>query len=154
MRCRGSFPNRSTSRSRKRSFTIAKRPAAGWLSCVAWLSHTWRDERTDLVVCGHIHLLPAAWLLARLRGARLALIIHGVEAWAPSRRFVANWLARRVDAVIAVSRYSAEQFARWSKVPMERAFVLPNCVDLDTFQPQPRDPALLERYGLNRTKSF
>ena len=65
---------------------------------------------------------------------------------------MANWLARRVDAVIAVSRYSAEQFARWSKVPIERAFVLPNCVDLDTFQPQPRDPALLERYGLKAHK--
>lgn len=115
-------------------------------------SHTWRDERIDLVVCGHLHLLPVAWLAARLRGARLALIIHGVEAWAPSQKFVTNWLAGRVDSVITVSRHSAEQFARWSKVPIERAFVLPNCVDLDTFRPQPRDPALLERYGLKAHK--
>src|SRR5262245_59064477 len=28
------------------------------------------DGRIDLVICGHIHLLPAAWLLARFRGAR------------------------------------------------------------------------------------
>lgn len=126
-----------------------RKAARGWLAFLRCLaSHTWRDERIDLVVCGHLHLLPAAWLVARLRGARLALIIHGVEAWTPSQKFVANWLVRRVDAVIAVSRYSAEQFSRWSKVPIERTFVLPNCVDLDTFQPQPRDPALLERYGL------
>ncbi len=115
-------------------------------------SHTWRRERIDLVVCGHLYLLPAAWLVAWFRGARLALIIHGVEAWAPSRKFIANWLARRLDAVIAVSRYSAEQFTRWSKVPIERAFVLPNCVDLDTFQPQPRDAALLDRYRLKANK--
>lgn len=116
------------------------------------VSHTWRDERIDLVVCGHLHLLPAAWLVARYRGARLALIIHGVEAWAPSQKFAANWLASKVDAVIAVSRYSAEQFARWSKMPSERVFVLPNCVDLDTFRPQPRDPVLLQRYGLKAQK--
>jgi glycosyltransferase involved in cell wall biosynthesis len=115
-------------------------------------AHAWHDEQIDLVICGHLHLLPAAWLAARVRGARLALIVHGIEAWAPSRKFVANWLARRVDAVITVSRYSAEQFARWSKMPIDRAFVLSNCVDLDTFRPQPRAPALLERYGLKSSK--
>jgi phosphatidylinositol alpha-1,6-mannosyltransferase len=115
-------------------------------------SHAWRCQRIDLVVCGHLHLLPVAWLVARLRGARLALIIHGIEAWMPSQKFVANWLARRVDAVIAVSRSLAEEFARWSKAPIERAFVLPNCVDLETFRPQPRDPALLVRYGLKSNR--
>lgn len=116
------------------------------------VSYSLHRKRIDLVLCGHLHLLPVAWLVAQLRGARLALIIHGVEAWTPSQRFVANWLVRKVDAVISVSRYSAEQFARWSKVPIERAFVLPNCVDLDTFRPQPRDPVLLERYGLKAHK--
>ncbi len=115
-------------------------------------THAWRDERIDLVVCGHLYLLPAAWVLARLRGARLALIVHGFEAWARSRKYLANWLAHTVDVFIAVSRCSAERFTRWSKVPMERAFILPNCVDLDTFHPQPRDPALQERYGLRSSK--
>lgn len=112
------------------------------------LAHAWRRERKNLVVAGHIHLLPAAWLLARLHGCRLAVIIHGIEAWTPSRRFAANWTARRVDAVLAVSRHSAKRFASWSQVPMERIFVLPNCVDLETFRPQGRDPALLRRYAL------
>ncbi len=116
--------------------------------------HAWRDERIDLVVCGHLHLLPAAWLAARLRGARLALIVHGIEAWGPSQKFLMTWLARKVDTVVAVSRYSAEQFARWSKVPIERAFILPNCVDLDMFQAQPRDPVLVERYGLRAHKAI
>jgi phosphatidyl-myo-inositol dimannoside synthase len=121
-----------------------------FLCCLA--SHTWRDERIDLVVCGHLHLLPAAWLVARLRRTRLALIVHGVEAWAPSKKFLVNWLVRKVDTVIAVSRHSAEQFARWSKVPIERAFILPNCVDLDMFRSEPRDPILVERYGLKAHK--
>ena len=129
---------------------VYDRKAAGGRSAFLrrLLTHALRRERINLVVCGHLYLLPAAWLVARLRGSRLALIVHGIEAWEPSRRFAANWAARRVDAVLAVSRHSAEQFTSWSQVPMERIFVLPNCVDLETFRPQERDPALLERYGL------
>ena len=115
-------------------------------------SYARRHEQIDIVVCGHLHLLPAAWLIARLQGARLALIIHGIEAWTPSRKFLANWLASRVDAVIAVSRYSASHFGRWSKVPTEQIFILPNCVDLNSFRPQPRDETLLDRYGLKTHK--
>jgi phosphatidyl-myo-inositol dimannoside synthase len=116
------------------------------------VAHAWRDDRIDLLICGHIHLLPAAWLLARLRGARLVLIIHGIEAWTPSRKHLANWLAHRVDGFIAVSKYSAERFTRWSKLSMDRAFILPNCVDLERFKALHRDVSLAERYGLQSNK--
>jgi glycosyltransferase involved in cell wall biosynthesis len=115
-------------------------------------AHAWDGDRVDLVICGHLYLLPAAWLLARLQGARLALIIHGIEAWVPSRKILANQLARNVDTFISVSNYSAERFTRWSRTPMDRTFILPNCVDLDQFQPQDRDSRLMERYGLQSSK--
>ena len=35
---------------------------------------------------------------------------------------------------------------------MDRAFILPNCVDLDHFQPGQRDLMLVERYGLQSSK--
>jgi phosphatidylinositol alpha-1,6-mannosyltransferase len=115
-------------------------------------SHLRRDGPVDLLICGHVNLLPAAWLLARLQRARLALIIHGIEAWEPSRRPLAAQLARTVDAFISVSRYSAERFSSWSKASMELAFILPNCVDLNHFKPQHRDVKLAERYGLQSSK--
>src|ERR1700733_8865068 len=68
----------------------------------------WRGGPVDLVVCGHLFLLPAAWTLARIRGARLVLIIHGLEAWAPSGKPWVNALTRFVDAFIAVSHFSAD----------------------------------------------
>jgi phosphatidylinositol alpha-1,6-mannosyltransferase len=108
----------------------------------------WCGGPVDLVVCGHLYLLPAAWLLARQRRARLALIIHGLEAWVPSRKPLVNFLVRFVDTFISVSQFSAERFTRWSKVPMDRSFILPNCVDLDRFRPQSRHADLIERYGL------
>jgi phosphatidylinositol alpha-1,6-mannosyltransferase len=104
-----------------------------------------------LVICGHINLLPLAWIAARMARARLALVIHGYEAWAPSSHKLSNRLVTRIDAFIAVSRYSAERFVQWSGVPRERGFIIPNCVDLDRFQPNERDSALVNRYGLGST---
>ena len=129
---------------------FAARGNAAFLSCV--FAHIWCRREVDLVICGHIHLLPAAWLLARVLGARLALIIHGIEAWTPTRKHFANWLAHCVDAVIAVSKYSAERFMQWSGRSMDQAFILPNCVDLNRFRPQARDTSLVERYGLHSSK--
>jgi phosphatidyl-myo-inositol dimannoside synthase len=115
-------------------------------------AHLCRAGRVDLVICGHINLLPAAWLLARLRGARLVLIIHGIDAWEPSRSLLTRQLASTVDAFISVSRVSAERFSGWSRVPMQRAFILPNCVDLNHFRPQQRDMMLVKRYGLQSSR--
>ena len=113
-----------------------------------------RLARINLVISGHIYLLPAAWLLARLRGARLGLIIHGVDAWKPTPKIAVNRLIRQVDTFISVSRYSAALFTDWSNVPMERAYIIPNCVDLDQFQPRPRDTSLAKRYGLEGCKTI
>ena len=117
--------------------------------------HAWRDGQTDLVICGHIHLLPAAWLLARLHGAGLVLIIHGLEAWAPSRKRLANWLAHHMDTFIAVSKFSAKRFTQWSKLSADRGFILPNCVDLDQLRPQRRDETLGEtvRFAIKQSHS-
>ena len=114
--------------------------------------HALSTRRIDIVICGHIHLLPAAWLLARFRGARLVLIIHGLEAWAPPHKLLAKWFAQRVDAFISVSKYSAERFTKWSRLSMDRGFILPNCVDLQKFRPMTRDATLLARYDLKSSK--
>jgi phosphatidyl-myo-inositol dimannoside synthase len=116
------------------------------------LRQTLRGERADLVMCGHLNLLPLAWLAAKHQQARLALVIHGFEAFGPSRHKLSNLLVNRIDAFIAVSRYSAKQFVRWSQIAMDRGFILPNCVDLDRFKPGIRDTSLVERYGLQSSK--
>jgi phosphatidyl-myo-inositol dimannoside synthase len=116
------------------------------------LGNTLRADRTELVICGHLNLLPLAWLAARYHRARLALVIHGFEAFGPSRHRLSNLLIDRVDAFLAVSRYSAERFVQWSNVSRDRGYILPNCVDLERFKPGERDPSLVERYGLRSHK--
>src|SRR4029077_12137506 len=77
-------------------------------------NQTWRADRVSLVICGHIRLLSVAWLFARAHRVRLALIIHGIEAWKPIPYRTANHIISKVDSVISVSRLSAERLASWS----------------------------------------
>jgi glycosyltransferase involved in cell wall biosynthesis len=91
-------------------------------------------------------------LFARTHGIRLALIIHGIEAWTPTKHKLANQLASKVDSLISVSGLSATRFSSWSGISADRISVLPNCVDLDRFKPQPRDPLLVKRYGLGSNR--
>ena len=152
MSCRARSRSRSRSRSPK-SIVYDRKAAAGKLAYLhRFLSYMLRADRVDVIICGHCNLLAPAWLLARLQRAHLVLVIHGLEAWGPSRDRIVNWLASRVDGLISVSRLSAERFSRWSNFPAERAFILPNCVDLKRFRPQPKDPALMERYGLRSSR--
>lgn len=101
-----------------------------------------------LVLCGHINLLPLAWLVSRLRGCRLALIVHGIEAWQPHRSPLVRALLPRAHAVLAVSGYTVERLRAWTGLTEARFRLLPNCVDLETFTPRPRNGALAQRFGL------
>ena len=61
-----------------------------------------RDDRDyDLVVCGHINLLPLAWLASRVMRVPLVLFIYGIDAWYPGKSMLANILARRARWVVA-----------------------------------------------------
>src|SRR2546425_1040016 len=61
----------------------------------AALKQALRRPRVDLLVCGHINLLPIAYPAQWLTSAPLLLVIHGVDAWQPTRSWLANRLARK-----------------------------------------------------------
>lgn len=68
-----------------------------------------QNARGSLVVAMHLHLAPIALpLLAR--GARLAVFLHGIEAWTPLTGLRAVALGR-ANALIANSQFTAREFA-------------------------------------------
>lgn len=107
-----------------------------------------RKPKFDLIICGHINLLPLAFLLRLRVRAPIILVIHGVDAWEPTGRLVTDRLVRKVDAFISVSELTKQRFLKWTRLDYDEGFVLPNAVDLDRYGPGPRDTALLTRYGL------
>ncbi|HLK36891.1 MAG TPA: glycosyltransferase family 4 protein [Polyangiaceae bacterium] len=105
-----------------------------------------RPGRFDLVLCGHVHLLPIALPLALRYAAPLILCVYGTEAWNPPSSRIAASFCSRVDGVISISRITADRFSAWAGSKQE--WILPNAVDLEALTPGPPDPALLRRYGL------
>ena len=81
----------------------------------------------DLVFCGHLYMVPLAWVIARLIGARLVIQTHGVEAW-PRPSWLQRVAVEAADAVLCVSRYTRARVLEWAIIAPERVVVLPNTV--------------------------
>jgi phosphatidylinositol alpha-1,6-mannosyltransferase len=107
--------------------------------------------RADVILCGHIHLLPVAALLKKLTGAHLILEAYGIEAWQPRSRF-RSWGTEEVDLVIAISRFTRELLMRWSFIEPNRIRVVPNAVHLSRYVSGEKPCYLVERYGLREKR--
>jgi phosphatidylinositol alpha-1,6-mannosyltransferase len=84
-------------------------------------------QRTDVVLCGHLYMAPLAWLIARLKGAKLVVQMHGIEAWPrPSR--LQRAATEAADLVLCVSRYTRACVVGWAAIAPERVIVVPNTV--------------------------
>ncbi len=86
----------------------------------------------DLVICGHVNLLPLAYPAAQRMGARLVLLTYGAEVW-EKKGGIVNGLIDRVDGIVSISRYTRDRMRLWSGVKEDRFFILPNAIDLESF---------------------
>lgn len=89
------------------------------------------------IVCGHVAQLPVA-ALARRRGACLAFVAHGIEAWRPLRP-LARVALSRVDRAFCVSRYTRDRLALNHPALAARMRIVPNPLD-DAFFRTPLTP--------------
>ncbi|NQZ97118.1 MAG: glycosyltransferase family 4 protein [Myxococcales bacterium] len=106
------------------------------------------DRRFDLILCGHILLLPAAWGAKLLTGAPILLELYGIDAWKPTGRLVADRLAPRVDGYVAISEFTRERFLGWAPGADGRVALLPNAIHAEDYGPGEKSEELLRRYGL------
>ncbi|MCX8501305.1 MAG: glycosyltransferase [Alphaproteobacteria bacterium] len=107
-----------------------------------------RGERYDLVICGHLRLLPLLLLVWHPVPRPRWLVLHGVEAWQEFRPFLTGRLLRRITRVLAVSEFTAARFQAWTGFPKERLVLQPNAVNPRFLTPGPKSSALLKHYGL------
>jgi phosphatidylinositol alpha-1,6-mannosyltransferase len=109
-------------------------------------------ERFDGILCGHINLLPLAALAARLERAPLLLVVHGIDAWKPTRSGLTNSLARRTSRFVSVSAFTMSRFTEWAQLDRDRGTLIPNCIELSAYGEGPRREDLIERYSLQGKK--
>lgn len=60
----------------------------------------------DVVVCGHVLLGPASYLVARLFGVRLVVMAYAFEIRAPRMQRLARWTLRRAARVVTISDFT------------------------------------------------
>lgn len=122
-----------------------------WCALRSALNSWPRDHTVDLIVCGHLNLLPLACVARALtRGdyIPLAVVIHGIEAWGPRRGPIWRRWLRQSDAVVSVSEFTRKRFMKWSGLQRRPVFIVRNSVDRDRFKPGPRNEKLAQRYGV------
>ena len=121
---------------------FATESAGGSASFIRTLSRTTRGQRFDLVICGHINLLP----LTRFGARDPLLFVYGVEAWRPPRRRHITSFAN-VRGVASISDVTLRRFLDWSHV-QKPSFIVPNAIRAEQYGLRPRPRALAERLGV------
>ena len=85
------------------------------------------QRHIDVVFSGHLYMAPLACLVARLKGAKLVVQMHGVEAWSrPSR--LRQAATEAADLVFCVSRYTRGRVIGWAALEPERVVIVPDTV--------------------------
>lgn len=110
--------------------------AAAYLRAVARA----RSSRPDLVLCGHVNLLPVSF-------GNPLLITYGIEAWKPFRSAMARRLLHRCRGVVSISAVTRDRLLGWSGYAGP-TYLLPNAIHAGQYGIRPKRADLVERYGL------
>lgn len=108
-------------------------------------------ERYDLVICGHINLLPLAVLLNVYIRAPLVLMAYGIDVWQSPFALARQWL-KKTAAVWSISAITRDRMNAWAGLPEDQYALLPNAIHLQRYHQKEKSPALLERYQLGGSK--
>ena len=99
-----------------------------------------RRKKPDLVICGHVNLLPVAF-------ARPVLLVYGIEAWRPFGNPLTRRLLRNCRAVVSISAITRDRLLEWSRYAGP-THLLPNAIHAEDYGIRPKRADLIERYKL------
>jgi colanic acid/amylovoran biosynthesis glycosyltransferase len=104
---------------------------------LATLARWCRKNGVDVV---HVTERPrqALFGLALARLAGCSCLIHAHTSYYPQDLTrLSNWRLHQADAVVGVSRFTANSYQRVANLPPNRVFAVHNAVDSDLFRPDP-----------------
>jgi phosphatidylinositol alpha-1,6-mannosyltransferase len=127
--------------------TFLANAAKSQLAYLSTLSSLMRKRDSfDIVICGHMNLMPFARQITR----HPTLFIYGIEAWKRSPRLTAR-AARELRAVVSISEITRRRFNAWSHAQCQ-SHLLPNAIRLEDYGIRPRSKELIERYHLENKR--
>ncbi len=113
------------------------------IGSLAKLARLCRREGIDVIhVTDRPRDLVFGWLVSRLASKRLVVQAH-TNYYRHDSSAVLNWILRRADAVVGVSRFTAASYVENGGLARERVFAVQNAVDTSLFNPGDSGPARL-----------
>lgn len=106
----------------------------------------------QLVICGHINLLPIAGFVAALCRVPMVLIVYGIDVWTVHPSVWVRRCLRCVSVFWSTSVLTRDKMRGWCDIPVEKFAILPNAIHLEQYGIKPRNSGMLERYNLRGRK--
>ena len=116
------------------------------------LKQSFNSGSDNVIICAHIHLLIFAVFLKITTGAKIILILYGIEAWDKPDKLLVNWCLKRVDHVTCISRLTRDKFIGWSNFPESKISLLPNGIETEKYGIAQKPGYLQARYQLQDCK--
>lgn len=105
----------------------------------------------DLVISGHINLLPLATVISCLNNTRLVLLVFGIEVWQDIGRL--RYLCmKRVNSVWSISHITKNRMLAKNPLNQAQFEILPNAIHLSDYEISQKPEALLNQYQLQDQK--
>ena len=105
----------------------------------------------DLVICGHINLLPLAAVISLIQRVPLVLQVHGIDVWQPPN-VLRRICVKQVSAVWSVSSVTRDRMNDWAQRSLHGYTIIPNTIHLERYGMAPRRNDLQQRYALSGKK--
>jgi len=102
-----------------------------------------RRAKADLVICGHVNLLP----VARSLSPHPLLFVYGIEVWKPLRSAVSRRLLHASSAIVSISEITRQRLLAWSGY-RGPTHLLPNAIHAERYGIREKRTDLVARYGL------
>jgi phosphatidylinositol alpha-1,6-mannosyltransferase len=102
--------------------------------------------KPQALFCAHVSLAPLVTRLGLLSGAQTILNAYGAELWHDLNARREEHIAR-MDQVITECDATAEHMQEY-EMHLEPPEVISTCIDLDRFQPGPRNAAVAQKYKI------
>jgi glycosyltransferase involved in cell wall biosynthesis len=107
------------------------------------------NPRYDVIGCGHIKLLPMAFLAKLVTRSPLFIVIYGIDAWKPINNAITKYLLSKIDVIISISEITKQRFMEWAGLAQKKCFILPNAIAQSNYGVGVKSQDLVERYGLS-----
>jgi len=103
----------------------------------------------DLIICGHINLLPLAFIATFFHKCPIILIVYGIEVWEkPKFSFIIKKIIDRIDKIVTISKFTQNKMNKWLDTVDDKYYLLPNSIDVNDYGIKHKNLKLIKKHKL------